>query len=57
MCSWNSTAFPMDVGADYLVFLSLRRGEPASVDYCGNSGLVSQKTAAVDVVERLSKRR
>jgi hypothetical protein len=54
---YSSGRFPMDVGADYLVFLSVRKGEPAAVDYCGNSGLLREKSAALDVVARLSIRR
>jgi hypothetical protein len=57
VCLDGNPPVPMDVGANYLVFLSPSNGEPASVDYCGNSGLVSKKQAAVDAVKQLSRQR
>ena len=52
----SSGRFPMDIGVDYLVFLSLRTGEPAVVDSCGNSGPVSETAPAIATVKHLSKR-
>jgi hypothetical protein len=53
----SSGRFPMDVGVDYLVFLSVRGGEPAMVDTCGNSGPVTETAAAIETVKQLSRRR
>ena len=52
----SSGRFPMNIGADYLVFLSPRAGEPAMVDSCGNSGRVADAALAISTVRQLSKR-
>ena len=52
----TSGRFPMDIGVDYLVFLSVKAGEPAMVDSCGNSGPVSETAPAIATVKHLSKR-
>ena len=51
----TSGRFPMEIGVEYLVFLSLRAGEPAMVDSCGNSGSVSDAVSALDTVKHLVK--
>jgi hypothetical protein len=43
-------------GVDYLLFLSVRAGEPAMVDSCGNSGPVSETAPAINTVKHLSER-
>ena len=54
--SENSTGrFPMEVGADYLLFLSFKAGEPAMVDNCGNSGPVAEVGAAIEAVKQMSR--
>jgi hypothetical protein len=53
----SSGRFPMDIRIDYLLFLSVRAGEPAMVDSCGNSGPVMETAPAIDTVKRLSRRR
>jgi hypothetical protein len=53
----SSGRFPMDIGIDYLLFLSVRAGEPAMVDSCGNSGPVTATAPAIDTVKQLSRRR
>ena len=52
----SSGRFPMDIGVDYLVFLSARTGEPAMVDSCGNSGPVTEIALTIDAVKKLSRR-
>jgi hypothetical protein len=47
----------MDIGIDDLLFLSVRAGEPAMVDGCGNSGPVTETAPAIDTVKQLSRRR
>jgi len=49
------TMVPMDIGVEYLVFPSIRAGEPMMVDSCGNSGLVSETGLAIDTLRHLSK--
>ena len=56
----SSGRFPMNIGASYLVFTSLESGtladQPAyTVNYCGNSGLVVEKEAALAQARRLAK--
>ena len=52
----SSGRFPMEIGVAYLVFLSIRTGESAMVDSCGNSGPVSETAQSIDTVKRLSRR-
>jgi hypothetical protein len=49
----SSGRFPMEIGVEYLLFLSLRAGGPPMVDSCGNSGSVSEAAPALDTVKHL----
>ena len=50
----SSGRFPMHVGSVYLLFVYRALGR-AIVDSCGNSGLLSERTAVLESVRRLKK--
>ena len=52
----RSGRFPVDVGGDYLIFLTRRTGELAMVNSCGNSGKPSDAALATSIVRQLSRR-
>jgi hypothetical protein len=52
----SSGRFPMTVGAKYLLLIYAAQGR-MHVDYCGNSGLVSERGPELQQVERLAAKR
>jgi len=52
----SSGRFPMNIGDDYVLFLSLPSAGRTMVDACGNSGLVRKSTSLIESVEKLSRR-
>jgi hypothetical protein len=52
----TSGRFPMAVGARYLLFIG-KRHERLVVDYCGNSGLLSQRRKELKSIEGLHANR
>jgi hypothetical protein len=52
----SSGRFPMTVGRRYLLFIYSARGR-MQVDYCGNSGLLSERGKELQQVEQLAAKR
>src|SRR5262245_2166851 len=52
----SSGRFPMQKGTTYIVLL-YQQGGRLSADYCGNSGVASEKRAVIAKVRELAKRR
>jgi hypothetical protein len=52
----SSGRFPMRLGATYLLFIFAEHGR-LLVDYCGNSGLLSDRAKELKEIEQLTARR
>jgi hypothetical protein len=52
----SSGRFPVTVGARYLLFIHTGSGR-MQVDYCGNSGLLSERGKELKEIERLAGKR
>lgn len=52
----TSGRFPMDIGSKYLMF-AYAAHDRLLIDYCGNSGLLSKSSQALQQVEKLAQKR